>query len=262
MPDVDLLAPLTAVAQRIGKRLLDRQRPAPARTLPELRAAFAAVDGPAAEALRVELARLRPGAQWADELELRLPELGEVWVTDAVDGAVQYLQGLPQWCVTITLVRDRVPVAAVLHSPPLGETYAAAVGHGATRDGAPVVPSAKADTSATVIATSHPPFAAEQPAATARAGQSHSALLPEVSAVRNLGPTSWQLADTAAGRLDAFWMYGTDDTNLLGGALVAREAGACVTDTQGAPWTAGSDSLLVTGRRLHGRFLELLRDVR
>lgn len=262
MSDLGLLAPLTTIAQHTGKRLLDRERPAAARTLSELRSAFEAVDGPASEALRTELARLRPQAGWADELDLRLPRSGEVWVADAMDGAVQYLQGLPQWCVTITLVRDRVPVAVVLHCPPLGETYAAAAGHGATRDGAPITPSAKAEATATVIATSHPMFAAEQPTAMARAGRSYRALLPEVRAIRNLGPTSWQLADTAAGRLDAFWMYGTDDVNLLGGALIAREAGARVTDAQGAPWAAGADSLLVSGPQLHARFVELLRDVR
>jgi hypothetical protein len=31
-----------------------------------------------------------------------------------------------------------------------------------------------------------------------------------------LGPTSWQIADTAAGRLDGIWEYGRDDANLLG----------------------------------------------
>ncbi|GAA1913480.1 inositol monophosphatase family protein [Streptantibioticus ferralitis] len=184
-----------------------------------------------------------------------------VWVTDAMDGAVQYPQGLPQWCVTITLVRDRAPVAAVPRSPALGETYAAAAGHGATRDSAPIAPSAKREASATVIATSHPVIAAEQPTAIAWAGRSYSALLPEVGAIRNLGPTSWQIADTVAGRLDAFWIYGTDDTNLLGGTLIVREAGARVTDARGEPWTTGADRPLVSGRQLHGRFV-VLRDVR
>ncbi|MEV6861774.1 inositol monophosphatase family protein [Streptosporangium subroseum] len=93
-------------------------------------AAFSAIDDPASDRLREELTALRPGAAWAAELDTALPTSGEAWVTDPVDGAVQYLQGLSQWCVSITLVRDRVPVAAVLHSPPLGETYAASRGHG------------------------------------------------------------------------------------------------------------------------------------
>lgn len=72
-----------------------------------------------------------------------------------------------------------------------------------------------------------------------------------MGAVRNLGPTSWQIADTAAGRLDAFWQFGRDHANLLPGALIAREAGAVVTDAAGGPWTSGSDSFLVAAPALH-----------
>lgn len=60
------------------------------------------------------------------------------------------------------------------------------------------------------------------------AGHSLSALLPRVGAVRNLGPTSWQLADTAAGCIDAFWQaYHDDEGGPHGGFLpddVADEA--------------------------------------
>ncbi|MEV6027721.1 inositol monophosphatase family protein [Streptomyces sp. NPDC052036] len=84
-------------------------------------------------------------------------------------------------------------------------------------------------------------------------------MLPRVAAVRNLGPTSWQVADTAAGRLDAFWEFDRDDANLLPGALVAREAGALVTDAAGRPWSAGSDSFLVAPPGLHGHLVEALR---
>ena len=49
---------------------------------------------------------------------------------DAVDGAVQYMHGLPQWCVSVALVRAGQPVAAALHSPVSGETYAAGEGLG------------------------------------------------------------------------------------------------------------------------------------
>ncbi|MET8952981.1 inositol monophosphatase family protein [Streptomyces sp. NPDC004129] len=110
---------------------------------------------------------------------------------------------------------------------PLGETYLAALGEGATRNGVPIGPSAKTDPAVAVVATAHPSFITRQPEAT-RAGRTIARRrLPRVAAVRNLGPTS---ADTAAGHLDAFWEFGRDDANLLPGALVACEAGALVTD--------------------------------
>lgn len=258
MTDRDLIAPLTDAARRVGERLRARDRRAPGTTLGELAAQLEAADGAAAAELREELARLRPEAVFADEFDVAPPATGEVWLIDAVDGAVQYVHGLPQWCVALTLVRDLEPVVAVLHSPNLGETYAAAAGCGTTRDGAPVAPSAKREPAAALVGMGHPPFVARQPAAAAAAGRALGAVLPGVGAVRNLGPTSWQIADTAAGRLDAFWQFGTDPANLLGGALIAREAGAIVTDVSGRPWSARATSFLAAAPALHPGLLALL----
>lgn len=200
----------------------------------------------------------RPGATPDTTPTPRLPAEGDVWTMDVIDGAVQFMRDLPHFCVSLALVRDGEPVAAALHAPLLGETYLAAAGHGATRNGETITPSARTRLEAALVGTSHPPFAAGQPAAVAAAGRSLAAVLPAVGAVRNLGPTSWQIADTAAGRLDAFWEYGRDDANLLPGALVAREAGAVVSDTAGRPWQAGASGFLVAPRELHGQLLELL----
>lgn len=255
-----LLPSLADAAREAGDLLLRGPRPTPAADLAAFQRAFDAAEAPLLTLLRERLEALRPGAPWAEELDQRIPTRGEVWVVDAIDGAVQYLQGLPQFCVSLALVRDGEPVAAALHAPRLGETYAAAVGAGATRNGVPVAPSRKTDPAAAVVATSHPPFlGAREPELAAPTGRAMAAVLPLVGAVRNLGPTSWQLADVAAGRLDAFWQLGQDDGNLLGGVLIAREAGAPVTDCHGAPWRAGAASVLVAGPGLHGRLLRPLR---
>ncbi|WP_261399081.1 inositol monophosphatase family protein [Streptomyces misionensis] len=224
--------------------------------------AWRELEAPVVAVLRDRLSALRPHAGWTEELEglAALPADGEVWCVDVVDGAVQFIQGLPQFCVSLALVRDGRPTAAVLHAPLFGETYLAAHGHGATRDDRPVRPSAKTDTAATIVATSQPPLIARQPEAAHEAGRSLTAVLPRVGAVRNLGPTSWQIADAAAGRLDAFWQYGRDDTNLLAGALIAEEAGAVVTDMNGEPWSAGADGILVASGHLHGRLLGILTE--
>lgn len=256
----DLLTTMTDTAHEVGELLLATPRPAPAVTFDELAASFTAVEAPGDAVVRRRLGALRPGAAWAEELDslAALPSDGEVWVVDIVDGAVQFLQGLPQFCVSLALVRDGEPVAAVLHAPALRETYTAARGHGAARNGLPVTPSVKTDLAAAVLATSQPPFVARQPGAAEQAGRSLAAVLPQVAAVRNLGPTSWQIADAAAGRLDAFWEFGRDDTNLLPGVLVAREAGAVVTDADGRAWRAGCESFLVAGETLHESLLSVL----
>jgi len=252
--DGELINGIVRATHDAGQALAKHVGRTPARTMREFRALFDEADGAALDIIRPQLSRLRPDAVWGDEIDA-VPAGGEQWIVDAIDGAVQYLQDLPQWSVSATLVRDRQPAVAVLHNPGLAETYVGVAGGGATRNGAPVAPSAKTDLAATLFATSQPPFAGRDPEAVRRSGSSLASVLLVAGAVRNLGPTSWQVADVAGGRLDGFWEFGVDDGNLLGAALIAREAGAVVTDRHGRPWAAGADSIVVAPPQLHAALL-------
>lgn len=259
-PTHALLDGMAAAAQAAGALVRATPPPAPAATFEEFRRAFGAIQDPAEAVLRKRLGELCPGAGWAGEFGTVLPAGQQIWVADVVDGAVQYMQGLPQWCVSVTLVHDRRAVAAVLHHPVQGETYRAGTGLGALLNGRPFTPSAKTDLKIALVATSHPPFPATQPHAVAAAGRSLSAVAGAAGAVRNLGPTSWQVADVASGRLDAFWEFGVDDANLVGGALIAREAGVTVTDADGQAWQPGRGSFVAAPAPLHARLLAALQD--
>jgi myo-inositol-1(or 4)-monophosphatase len=258
MTEREILEQMIAAARAVGQRVLAQPRPPAFGTMAELRTSFDGFDRPLQQALWDRLHPLRPEAVSFDELEGALPATGDVWIIDALDGAIQYLHDLPHWCVNLTLVRNGTPLAAVLHSPALDETYAALAGGGATRNDKPVAPAHKRELAAAFVGMSTPPFVGRLPRAVELAGRSLAAMLAGVGAVRNLGATSWQVADVAGGRLDGFWEYGVDDVNLLGAALIAREAGAVVTDAAGQPWRAGARSILVAGPSLHAPLLALL----
>ncbi|WP_412543611.1 inositol monophosphatase [Longispora sp. K20-0274] len=248
-----VVAAVTTAAAHLSARFTpDLRSPA---TREAIVAGFADLDGPVEEHLRPALTRLRPTAGWADD-EFAVGPLpaGECWVLDPVDGVVHYAHGLPYWSVAVALVRDGEPVLAVVHSPPLGRTYTAVAGHGASVGGRP---SAKTDLGAALVATTLANDPAGNPEDTRRAGLSLAAVAPHVLAVRNLGPTSVQAADVAAGRLDAFWLHGRT-RDLLTGALLVREAGGVVTDALGAPWTGLSDSFVATAPGLHRPLLAAL----
>ncbi|MFF3112191.1 inositol monophosphatase family protein [Kitasatospora sp. NPDC057904] len=254
-----------AAVREVGAKLVARRptEPTPARTAEEAVARFAEIDGPAAAELRERLGSLRPDAGWLDdEFDGAVPAEGEWWLCDATDGAVQYLLGLPYWAVTATLVRDGRAVLAVVHAPELlgGRTYRAVLGGGAHLDGRPIAPLPRTLGSA-VAATSQPPTAAGDPVALRRAGESLAAMAGAVVAVRNLGPTALQVAQVGSGHLALFWEYGADAPNLLPGALIASEAGATVTDTAGAAWTAASDGFLAAAPGLHADVVRVLRNV-
>lgn len=59
-----------------------------------------------------------------------------VFVVDPIDGTRAFMQGRNEWCVSIALMEDGVPVAGVIHAPVRGQTFEAASGYGAFLNGA------------------------------------------------------------------------------------------------------------------------------
>src|ERR1700678_1655847 len=151
----DLLSSVVKVATEAGHRLLAEfstaARPA-SRT--EMAAGGARTEDLVLAQLRPELANLRPGAGWAGEgMETTPLPPGEWWVVDAVEGAVNYTHGMPEWGVTVTLVRDSQPVLAVVRQPVGDLTYTAVRGAGAYLNRQPLRTSAKTSLDAAIAVT-------------------------------------------------------------------------------------------------------------
>ena len=106
--DSELITGIVRATHEAGQALAKRAGRTPARTMAEFRAIFDEADGAALDIIRPQLSRLRPDAAWGDELDTVVAD-GEQWLVDAIDGAVQYLQDLPQWSVSATLLRDGQP---------------------------------------------------------------------------------------------------------------------------------------------------------
>jgi myo-inositol-1(or 4)-monophosphatase len=259
MPELATLAAMVQAATEAGRLMPPNFAPGQFDTWSDFKTAFDRVDGLLGSSVRARLDAARPGLPYLDEIDTELPD-GEAWVIDAVDGAIQYLQGLPQWSVSIALLRDGEPFLAALYSPFLDQLYTAARGGGAFRDGVRISPSSKTDLALTLVATSQPPFPVRQPMAIAATGRAMTLLLPAVGVVRNLGPTSWQVADVAAGRVDVFWEYGHDATNLVAGSLLVTEAGAVISDADGTAWTPLSDSFVAAPLELHAQVIDVLAE--
>lgn len=241
----------------------------PPRGLAEALAAFEALNGPASERLRLALTGLIDGSAWADS-ELEAEDLDATvatadspwtWVCDAVDGAVQYLQAIPAWCVSVALLHECRTVLAVIHDPVHGETFHAVAGAGAFRNGERVHAAAKTDLGTALLVHANQPQPGD-PETAVLAGRSFAAVYPRAMAVRNLGPTALQLAYLAAGRVDGLWQYGADPYNWVGGILIAEQAGAVATECDGAPRTLGSPSLAVAAPGLHSALVGILVPVR
>jgi myo-inositol-1(or 4)-monophosphatase len=157
------------------------------------------------------------------------------WVVDPLDGTVNYLYGLHDWCVSIAAEVDGTVVAGVVEVPRRGETFTAVAGHGAWlhRGEARLALrcSAGVPLGQALVGTGFGYDAGRRQIQ----GEVVAALLPYVRDIRRGGSAAVDLCSVAAGRLDAFYERGLNYWDFAAGGLIAREAGATVGGLAGRP---------------------------
>lgn len=181
-------------------------------------------------------ARPDDGIVGEEEMGDRPGTSGLRWIIDPLDGTVNYTYGHPQWSVSIAVADESGVLAGAVVDPGRGEVFAAARGHGATRDGAPLAVTAVTDPALTLVATG---FSYEAAVRVVQ-GSQVADLVTRVRDVRRGGSAALDLAWVAAGRLDGYWEYGLNEWDWAAAGLLVREAGGATR----------ADHVDVHGRRL------------
>lgn len=172
--------------------------------------------------LRARLGRLLPDAGWLSEEtaddRARLAA-ARVWLVDPIDGTRDYLRGRAGWAVSVALVEQGEPVIAALAAPARGESWTARQGAGAWRNGQPLRVAPRTILAGARVPAEHLPKADHDLVAVAK---------PNSIALR--------IAMVAAGEADlvATLRWG-HEWDIAAAALIAREAGADITDALGQP---------------------------
>lgn len=174
------------------------------------------------ELLRRRLLELRPDdAILGEEGDDHPGTSGVRWILDPIDGTVNYLYGLRDCAVSVAAERDGEVVAGAVVGIGVSDEYAAAVGHGATRDGAPISvrPSPPVDQRLVLTGFGYrPEVRAHQAACVA-------SLLPRVRDIRRMGSSALDICHVADGSGDAYAEEGPQPWDYSAAAVVVREAG-------------------------------------
>jgi len=149
---------------------------------------------------------------------------GHLWVVDPLDGTVNFLQGIPAWCVSVAVRDAHGPLAGAVLDPLRGELFSAARDGEARLGDAVLAGSACTDLARAVVGTGF----AYDAGARAEQGEVVARLLPRVGNLRRLGACALDLAWAAAGRLDAFYERGVQEWGVAAGELLCMRAGLVV----------------------------------
>ena len=144
-----------------------------------------------------------------------------VWVVDPIDGTREFIQGIPEWCISIGLLEGGIPVAGGIFNPATDELILGSLEDGVTLNG-------------TTTSVTEP-----------RIGQGHLvSVLASRSEIRRgewerfqedrfevkpCGSVAYKLGLVAAGLADATWtLVGKSEWDVVGGTALVRAAGGHV----------------------------------
>lgn len=174
------------------------------------------------------LLKARPQYGWLseeteDDKDARLSK-DTIFVVDPIDGTRGYLEGKDQWCISIAIVQNNLPVAGILECPVLNETYWATKNGGAFLNGNKLVlPSNKTDSEVKSVTGSR--------ILNAELAENYKDQLTVTPFVPSL---AYRIAMVAANQVDAgIARGGAKDWDLAAADLILSEAGGILTDLEG-----------------------------
>jgi myo-inositol-1(or 4)-monophosphatase len=151
---------------------------------------------------------------------------GLTWIVDPLDGTVNFLFSIPQWCVSVAVADEHGSLVGAVYDPCRDELFTATRDGVPSLNGAPILASERAELSSAMVATG---FAYD---AAVRAAQAEvfARLVPRVRDIRRFGSAALDLAWTACGRYDAYYERTVKPWDIAAGTLICERTGLTVRD--------------------------------
>lgn len=172
-----------------------------------------------------QIANMFPDDGWLSEEDqdstARLAR-SRIWVIDPIDGTKEFIEGVPEFAISIGFVVNGKPQVAVVYNPAQERFYKAAFGQGASLNGAPIQVSSRSDIDGALLLVSR-----SEP-------QKKFQVFVEHCDIKPVGSIAHRLAKVAGGDGDATITFrNIHEWDICAGVLMVEEAGGKVVDGSG-----------------------------
>lgn len=180
---------------------------------------------------------------------------GCTWIIDPLDGTTNFAHQVPVFSVSIAFAENGQLRAGVVLNPMTGELFTAVQGQGAQLNSRAISVSDCRQVSESLLVTGFPYDIKENPGPYM---DKFARCLSAAIGVRRLGSAALDLCFVACGRFEGFWEQGLKPWDTAAGTLIAREAGARITDFSGTAYDIDKKELLATNGHIHEDLRSLL----
>jgi len=184
---------------------------------------------------------LQDGEGWlSEETADDQARLGKerLWVVDPLDGTREFVQGIPEWCISIAWIQAGEAVAGGILNPATSELFLGSRATGVTRNGVPVHVSRRPALAGALVLGSRSEFKRGE----WKPFQDGSLEL------RPVGSVAYKLALVAAGLADATWtLVPKNEWDVAAGTALVQAAGGIVRNLDSSPVTFNRSNPLLPG---------------
>ncbi len=161
------------------------------------------------------------------------------WIISPLSGFVNFIHGLPLFCISVALERDGKPYAGVIFNPISNQMWLAEVGQGAWTENRRIRVSRKKHLRESMHYTESPRM--EQ--TNREAALKRATILAKLGGeTRDIGSSALAMAYFASGQFESLFLENKQAWDLAAGLIIVQEAGGFVRDFDG-----GADMLTKGG---------------
>ena len=175
-----------------------------------------------------------------DELQKAHPEYGIIteesgfinksntknrWIIDPIDGTMNFLNGIPQFAISIAYEEENEIRCGVIFNPIMNEMFVAEKGNGSYLNNSRIRVSNKKKIKDALLVTGGPKGASK---IKEKIFSEYINVSNNVSNVRKFGSAALDMAYVGCGRFDGYWQRELNYWDIAAGVIILKEAGGFV----------------------------------
>jgi|TARA_B110000438_G_C15736966_1_gene616746 myo-inositol-1(or 4)-monophosphatase len=191
-------------------------------------------------------------------------EIGEInkdnkdnrWIIDPIDGTLNFLNGIPQFAISIGYEDKGEMVCGVIFDPIKDEMFFAEKGNGAFLNNSRIRVSNKKKLRDSILVTGGPKFNSK---IRSNIFDEYVKISNSVDApIRKFGSASLDIANVACGRFDGYWQRELNYWDIAAGIIILKEAGGFVDFIDQNEKNSLKKNILATNSIIHKELMDTL----
>ena len=177
------------------------------------------------------------------------------WIIDPIDGTMNFLNGIPQFAISVGYEENNEIKCGVIFNPITNEMFCAEKGNGAFLNNSRIRVSNKKKLSDALLVTGGPKSSSK---IKDKIFSEYINVSNNVSNVRKFGSAALDMAYVACGRFDGYWQRELNYWDIAAGIVILKEAGGFVDFFEDDPGIPLKKNILASNSNIHDELRVLI----